>query len=101
MMRREQEMLKTRTSPVQAKKEDVKLPEFLKSQKGSRIYQRKLNKIKPEDNEELLQTLKLQFSDLLTNMYGNYFCQKLYTICNISQRCFILENVKYNNLDQI
>jgi hypothetical protein len=76
------------------KKVDVKLCEFLKSQKGSRIYQRKLKKISKEELDELLASLKDLFGELLINVYGNYFCQKLYTVSSLEQRKFILENVR-------
>jgi hypothetical protein len=79
--------------PKKKKKNDSKLCEFLKSQKGSRIYQRKLKKMTQTELNELLSTLKENFGELLTNVYGNYFCQKLYTVSNLEQRKFILENV--------
>ena len=97
MMRREQEMLSMQPHSIlfeKKKKEEIKLSEFLKTQKGSRIYQRKLKKIKSEELDSLLKSLEPHFSELLINSYGNYFCQKLYTICDFNQRRFILENVK-------
>jgi hypothetical protein len=95
MMRREKSMqaMQNPTMNDKTKKGDIKLSEFLKSQKGSRIYQRKLKKIKSEEIDFLLSTLERDFPELLTNIYSNYFCQKLYTICNVEQRRFILENV--------
>jgi hypothetical protein len=73
---------------------DTKLCEFLKSQKGSRIYQRKLKKFSQPEVWELLISLKSHFGELLTNIYGNYLCQKLYTVASLEQRKFLLDNVR-------
>jgi hypothetical protein len=97
LKRREQERqynMKPQFIPEKKKMDDMKISDFLKTQKGSRIYQRKLKKMKSEEIDSLLTTIQPHFSELLINSYGNYFCQKLYTICEIKQRCFILENVK-------
>lgn len=75
------------------KKIDVKLSEFLKTQKGSRIYQRKLKKITSEEIDDLLKKLDGTLSDLITNIYSNYFCQKLFSACNSKQKKNFLENV--------
>jgi hypothetical protein len=75
------------------KKTDLKLSEFLKTQKGSRIYQRKVKKFTTEEIDELLEQLDGLVADLLVNVYGNYFCQKLFTTSNSQQKRYILENV--------
>ncbi len=88
----------TKTSDISTslrKKNEIKLSEFLRCQKGSRIYQRKLKKATCEDIDEILKNLDGHLANLLTNVYGNYFCQKLYTVCNINQKIYFLENVKY------
>ncbi len=98
MRRREQEMLSIQPPGIlfeKKNKDEIKLSEFLKTQKGSRIYQRKIKKIESDELDSLLKSLQPHFSDLLINSYGNYFCQKLYTICDFNQRRFILENVKF------
>jgi hypothetical protein len=93
--RLEKEREEENKQTVKKKKLDIKLSEFLKSQKGSRIYQRKLKKATPEELNEILFSLKDYFGDLLTNVYGNYFCQKLYTVSNTAQRKFFLESVNF------
>ncbi len=77
-----------------SKKPELELSEFLKSQKGSRIYQRKLKKLTEQELTETIEILKNEISGLLINVYGNYFCQKLYTNCNTQQRRIFFENVK-------
>ena len=75
------------------KKVEEKLSEFLKSQEGSRIYQRKLKKITKEEIDGLLTQLDGKFADILVNVYSNYFCQKLFSITSTQQKRYILENV--------
>ncbi len=99
-MKREQEKMHIEASQRNTviagnkKKDEIKLSEFLKSQKGSRIYQRKIKKIKTEELEGILKALEFNYAELLISVYGNYFCQKLYTICYLKQREYILKNLK-------
>jgi hypothetical protein len=72
---------------------EFKLCKFLQSQKGSRIFQRRLKKMEVKEIDELLDTLKGHFRELLTNVYGNYFCQTLYTKATLQQRLIILDSV--------
>ena len=68
--------------------------EFVKTQKGSRILQKLLNKILPNELDLILEKIKDNFSDLMTDTYGNYFCQKIIQSCSAEQRIFILKNLK-------
>jgi hypothetical protein len=84
------------------KKKEIKLSEFIKSQKGSRIYQRKIKKMNFHEIDDVIKEILDQLPILLTNVYGNYFCQKLYTLCSNDQKLVILEKVFYNfKLDNI
>lgn len=71
----------------------VDLPRFIKTQKGSRTLQQILNKMQPEKVDELLYIIRNHFADLMTDSYGNYFCQKLIQCCSSDQRIFILEGI--------
>jgi hypothetical protein len=72
---------------------------YARSQKGSRNLQKLLNKIIPEDLDVILEKVKRRFAELMTDIYGNYFCQKLIQCCSAEQRMFILRNVICFNLD--
>ncbi len=67
---------------------------YARSQKGSRNLQKLLNKISPEELDVILEKIKKKFAELMTDIYGNYFCQKLIQCCSAEQRMFILRNVK-------
>jgi hypothetical protein len=55
--------------------------------------QKYLNKIVPEDLNLLIQKLGTDFSSLMTDVYGNYFCQKMIQSCSVEQRIDILNYV--------
>ena len=74
---------------------ELELHEFLKTQKGSRIYQRRLKKMNNIEIVNLIKTLNEHFSEIICNNYGNYFCQKLYSICDLECRLLILNIVNY------
>ncbi len=85
--------VKTQSSEAKSKKAEIELSEFVRCQKGSRIYQRKLKKATTKDIDDMLKSLASHLPNLLTNVYGNYFCQKLYSVCNMRQKIIFLENV--------
>jgi hypothetical protein len=66
---------------------------YARSQKGSRNLQKLLNKIQPDDLDIILEKIKNNFYDLMTDIYGNYFCQKLIQCCSAEQRMFILRHI--------
>ena len=72
------------------------LPEFIKSQKGSRIMQKELNNISPENLEFLLNRLCPGLTGIMIDTYGNYFSQKLIQCCSPQQRLKILKSVILN-----
>ncbi len=73
---------------------DCELWLYASSQKGSRNLQKLLNKILPHELDVILEKIKEHFSFLMTDTYGNYFCQKLIQCCSSEQRVFILKHVK-------
>jgi hypothetical protein len=68
---------------------------YSRTQKGSRNLQKLLNKIQPDDLDIILEKIKNNFYDLMIDIYGNYFCQKLIQCCSAEQRMFILRHVRY------
>jgi hypothetical protein len=84
---------RTSLNEAKPKKHEIELSEFVRCQKGSRIYQRKLKKATSNDIDDMLDSLASHLPNLLTNVYGNYFCQKLYNVCNLRQKIIFLENV--------
>lgn len=67
--------------------------DYSKTQKGSRNLQKLLNDISPSEIDKILDVCKNNFNDLMTNVYGNYFCQKLIQCCSSEQRVFIMRSV--------
>lgn len=55
--------------------------------------QKFLNKITPEDLDYFINALGYNLPLLMTDVYGNYFCQKLFQSCSAEQRISILNYV--------
>jgi hypothetical protein len=72
---------------------------YARTQKGSRNLQKLLNKIVPDELDIILEKVKGQFAELMTDIYGNYFCQKLIQCCSAEQRMFMLKHVIIDNID--
>ena len=70
------------------------LPDYICSQIGSRIMQKYLNKFPPFIITNLIEKIYMDFEKMMCNIYGNYFCQKLYIISSIEQRRMILNGIK-------
>jgi hypothetical protein len=60
--------------------------------------QKFLNKMSPQEIDKVMSILKDDFSNLLMDTYGNYFCQKLIQTCTSEQRINLLNYVLYNNV---
>ena len=58
-----------------------------------RILQKLLNKISPDNLDNILFKLSGYFKELMVDVYGNYFSQKLFQCCSSEQRIFIFKNV--------
>lgn len=59
------------------------------------MLQKYLDKISPEAINYIIKMISNKFSKLMTDTYGNYFCQKLIQSCDSGQRIQILEHVSY------
>ena len=70
------------------------LPDYICSQIGSRIMQKYLNRFPPFIITNLIEKINIYFEKIMCDIYGNYFCQKLYSICSIEQRRMILNSMK-------
>ncbi len=70
-----------------------KLSEYVKNNVQSRNFQAFLGEVNHDELNEILRALSHDFCELVTHEYANYMMQKLFTICNIQQRCFILEKL--------
>jgi hypothetical protein len=73
------------------------LPDYIKTQKGSRTMQKELNSISPENLQILLDRICSQLTGIMIDVYGNYFSQRLIQCCSPQQRLQILKGV-FNNL---
>lgn len=56
--------------------------------------QKFLNKISPENLNLFIHRLGSNITVLMIDLYGNYFCQKLFQSCSAEQRIIILNYVK-------
>ena len=70
------------------------LPDYICSQVGSRIMQKYLNLFPHFIITNLIEKISIYFEKIMCDTYGNYFCQKLYTISSIEQRRMILNTMK-------
>ena len=70
------------------------LPEYICSQIGSRIMQKLLNRFPPFIITNLIEKIYIDFEKMMCDIYGNYFCQKLYIISSLEQRRMILNSIK-------
>ena len=70
------------------------LDEFICSQTGSRMLQNNLNNFSHQIIDLLIKKIKIYFPKLMCDVYGNYFCQKLYIKSSLKQRLLILDSIK-------
>ena len=70
------------------------LDEFICSQAGSRMLQNNLNNFSYQIIDLLIKKIKTYFPKLMCDIYGNYFCQKLYIKSSLKQRLLILDSIK-------
>ena len=70
------------------------MPEYICSQIGSRIMQKYLKRFPSYIRTLLINKISIYFKKLMCDTYGNYFCQKLYNISELSQRIIILNSLK-------
>ena len=64
------------------------------TQTGSRFLQKQLTKANTTLVEFLLEEIGCSLCELMTDSYGNYFCQKLLLSCSGNQRLSILQNMR-------
>lgn len=64
------------------------------TQTGSRFLQKQLSKGTPDFIEFVLKEIENSLPELMTNDYGNYFCQRLLFNCSPSHRLFFIKQIK-------
>lgn len=70
------------------------LPEYICSQIGSRLMQKYLYYFPTFVITNLIEKIYMDFEKIMCDIYGNYFCQKLYIISSTEQRRMILNSMK-------
>ena len=70
------------------------LPVYICSQAGSRLMQKYLYYFPTFVITILIEKIYMNFERIMTDIYGNYFCQKLYKISSAEQRRMILSSMK-------
>ena len=70
------------------------LPEYICSQTGSRLMQKYLYYFPTFVITNLIEKIYMDFERIMCDIYGNYFCQKLYIISSNEQRRMILNSMK-------
>jgi len=63
------------------------------SQNGSRIMQTYIFKSSMEVIEKIFLEIVENMNDIITNVYGNYFCQKFFCVLNNEDRKIFLKKV--------
>ena len=72
------------------------LYKYIITQNGSREMQSLINKMKENEVEILLEKIFPYISNIMMNIYGNYFCKKLIQICLPYQRIELLKHLENN-----
>lgn len=75
---------------------EEELVDYIRTQKGSRNLQKFLNNISSESIKLIFIKLNNRFTELLVDIYGNYFIQKIVTYCTLEQRVYLLQCVMIN-----
>jgi hypothetical protein len=70
------------------------LPEYICSQTGSRLMQKYLYYFPTFVITNLIEKIYMDLEKIMCDIYGNYFCQKLYIISSTEQRRMILNSMK-------
>jgi hypothetical protein len=70
------------------------LPEYICSQTGSRLMQKYIYYFPTFVITNLIEKIYMDFERIMCDIYGNYFCQKLYIISSTEQRRMILNSMK-------
>jgi len=65
-----------------------------KSKSGSKRTQKLIAKSRPEEIQQIIQSLGTKITSLMKDMYGNYMCQTLFQSCSSEQRVFLLQSIK-------
>lgn len=68
---------------------------ILKSQNGSRILQKALNKTCIEILTLIFTEIEPEIHELMIDSYANYFCQKFYDHLQLQQKLSFLKQVIY------
>ncbi|KAJ2783158.1 hypothetical protein GGI15_002674 [Coemansia interrupta] len=64
-----------------------------RDQYGCRFLQKLLEEGRPDQFETIFNEATQRFSELMTDPFGNYLCQKLFEYCNETQRTQIIRDV--------
>ncbi|KAJ1856916.1 hypothetical protein LPJ73_002115, partial [Coemansia sp. RSA 2703] len=67
-----------------------------RDQYGCRFLQKLLEEGRPDQFETIFTEATQRFSELMTDPFGNYLCQKLFEYCNETQRTQIIRDVAPN-----
>mmetsp|Transcript_21004 Transcript_21004/g.38906 ORF Transcript_21004/g.38906 Transcript_21004/m.38906 type:complete len:361 (-) Transcript_21004:55-1137(-) len=70
---------------------DKSVTERAMTKAGSKQIQRVLGKSRPEDIDAIVEGVKDKIGLLMTDVYGNYMCQKLFQTCSSGQRLELLQ----------
>jgi hypothetical protein len=66
---------------------------IIKTQKGSRIFQKYLTNTGPLIIKNIFNEIQLQMNELILDIYANYFCQKLFEVLQKEERMVFLKEV--------
>lgn len=72
---------------------------FIKTQRGSRLMQKFLNKVSAESVDRILDQLSPNLKEIMVDGYGNYFIQRLTQCCSTEQRVLVLGYVAEDFLE--
>jgi len=78
---------------------DNELVPILKTNKGSRFFQKYIERLSPKEIDALLHLIEHDIKSIMCDCYGNYCLQKIIKCCNANQRIFLYEKAEEHFLE--
>ncbi len=66
---------------------------FVRNNSQSRQFQNFLNEANTKQVDLIIENLYLELPDLITHEYANYMVQKLFSVCNYTQRLKVMQRL--------
>ena len=88
-------------SPLIEKRQNILIFKYLKTQVGSKEYQKMIKTMNKQQIDNLIDELDYSIGALIQNEFGNYFVQTLFSICDYDQRVIVIHNIRHYICDLV